>query len=160
MTTPRDESGQASVLNENQRRHFEVLLSMLEDSLVHVEELCDVSRPSDTILTVVDNDLPPRAADLARPVVRGIREQIARLASDLQLPPRRVSRRRTIRALLTSEIIRIDDSAPDQLRGYGSVDPRYADAVAPQLREIRSALVQLTELLRSDMGTPPTTSGI
>jgi hypothetical protein len=47
----------------------------------------------------------------------------------------------------TAAIIRIEDGSPDQLRGYGTVDTRFALDVAPRLREIKEELALLGALL-------------
>jgi hypothetical protein len=157
MTTLEGASGgDVPVLNANQRRHVEVVLSKIEDSLARVEALCDPAYRAGGILTVVEDDLPHDAAAHARPIIAEIRETVARLATDHHLDRRRLSRRRTVQALLTSEIIRIDDSSPNQLRGYGAVDPRYTDEVAPRLREIRKGLAALATALRGPAPNHPT----
>jgi dGTP triphosphohydrolase len=157
MSVPETPSPDGPVLNENQRRHFEVVLSMLEDAVARVEALCNPELATNGVLTVVEDDLPHGAARRAQPLIESIRAQIARLASDLQLAPRRVSRRRVVQALLTSEVIRIDDSTPSQLRGYGVVDARFDAVVAPRLGEIRDTLMNLARTLRSDDAPPHTT---
>jgi len=148
MSVPEKPFGGPPVLNENQRRHFEVVLSMLEDSLTRIEALCNPASATPDVLTLVEDDLPDDVARRAQPVIESIRAQVARLASDLELAPRRLSRRRAVQALLTSEVIRIDDSARHQLRGYGAVDPRFDDVVAPRLGEIRDALMGLAHTVR------------
>jgi hypothetical protein len=136
----------APVLNENQRRHFEVLLSMLEESLQRIETLSS-SLSMNGGMSIVKDDLPSTFILEAEPLIASIRARIGRLAAVLELTPRTVSKRRTISALLTAAIIRIEDSSPEQLRGYGTVDPRFALDVAPRLREIRKALALLGSLL-------------
>jgi hypothetical protein len=113
----------APVLNENQRRHFEVLLSMLEESLQRIETLSS-SLSMNGRMSIVKDDLPSTFILEAEPLIASIRARIGRLAAVLELTPRTVSKRRTISALLTAAIIRIEDSSPEQLRGYGTVDPR------------------------------------
>ena len=137
----------ADVLNAHQRRHFEVVLSMLEDTLRRLEQLAE-GAPSNSVLTIIEDDLPADFAADAAPYLAGVRERIATLADALRLQPRRVSRRRTVRALLTAEVVRLQDSSAAQLRGYGAVDPRFANAVAPALDEIISRLEALSSQLR------------
>jgi hypothetical protein len=153
MSVPEKPFGGPPVLNENQRRHFEVVLSMLEDSLTRIEALCNPASATLGALTVVEDDLPDGVARRAQPVIESIRAQVARLALDLELSPRRLSRRRAVQALLTSEVIRIDDTSSGQLRGYGAVDPRFDDVVAPRLGEIRDAIMSFARMLRRDIGS-------
>jgi len=135
------------LLNPNQRRHFEVLFSMLEDELLRIERLATESEMPARNLTVVDNDLPLHFADHARPLLAATRRLVSELASELRLKPRRVSRRRSIHAALTAAVIRIDDSSPSELRGYGDVDPRFATEVGPAVNAIRESVVALASLL-------------
>jgi hypothetical protein len=134
MTQPgAGESG--GVLNAHQRRHFEVVLGMLEATIGRIEQLAEAG-PSKSMLTIDENDLPPDFATDAAPHLTAVRDKIATLAAELQLQPRRVSRRRAMRALLTAEVVRLQDSSAAQLRGYGAVDPRFAERVAPALADI------------------------
>jgi hypothetical protein len=135
-------------LNEPQRRHFEVLLAMLEDAITEIQRLADPrSSPSSGSLTRYADDLPPTFAAAAGPLLDALRAQIGRLSADLSLTPRHRSRRRAIRALLLAETVRIEDSHVDALRGYGTVDPSARAIVQPVLDEIHATLATLVRLL-------------
>ncbi|HMI56502.1 MAG TPA: hypothetical protein VK511_00500, partial [Gemmatimonadaceae bacterium] len=79
-----------------------------------------------------------------------IRSEIADLARVLEIKPQHRSQTRTIRALLTAELVRLDDSYANRLRGYGAVDPRAKNALDPALDRIRSGLTALLESLGSE----------
>ena len=129
-----------TLLNGPQRRHFEVLLAMLQDTLAKVERLASEAAPEAGGLVVYKEDLPPGFAASIEPMVTELRRLIARLSADLGLRRRAVSRTRSIRALLTAEMVRIEDSTADKLRGYGPIDPRVSTAVDPVLRELHALL--------------------
>ena len=65
-------------LNENQRRHYEVLLTRLEDSLAKIESLLSTPRPQQ--LTEVVDDLSPAFRAHAESEVPRIRRQVERMA--------------------------------------------------------------------------------
>jgi hypothetical protein len=142
-----------TLLNAHQRRHFEVVLGMLEDTLSRIEQLAQ-GGTSSSMLTIVEDDLPADFATRAAPQLAAVRERITSLADTLQLRPRRLSRRRTVRALLTAEVVRLEDSSAARLRGYGTVDPRFADAVGTVVEEIIRELRSLSSQLS---GSPPST---
>jgi hypothetical protein len=141
-------------LNEPQQRHFEVFLSMLEDALTQINRLAGLSATgAEGNLNLYDADLPARFAESAEPILASIRSELANLAELLEIKPRHRSQTRTVRALLTAELVRLDDSYPNKLRGYGSVDPRAHAALEPTLDRIRSGLTALLKSLGTDEPT-------
>lgn len=143
----------APLLNEHQHRHFEVILATLEDTLVEVERLASGAPARSLHLTQYDDDLPPNLAANAQPALASARHDVARLTSQLRIRPRRLSIARSIRALLISEIVRLEDSTSRALAGYGEVNPRVARELEPALSDLRSALASIIDLL--DGRTPP-----
>lgn len=141
-----------SVLNEPQHRHFEVFLAMLEDALIEIESLAHSSHGSER-LTVYDADLPPGFGESAQPLLDSIREEMTQLADSLGISQQHRSTKRTLSAILTAELVRLDDSYAGKLRGYGAVNSQAATQTDPILDEIRSSLTGLMALLEV-----PTTS--
>lgn len=144
-------SSDNSLLNEPQLRHFEVFLSMLESSLSEIETLASsapVSGPDSLI--VYDADLPREFRKQAAPAIGAIREQVSLLAHKLGIEPRHRSRARTVKALLTAELVRIEDSYSQKLRGYGAVSPRVQVEVDPALDRIRTEIVTLLRVAEPD----------
>jgi hypothetical protein len=147
VTGPSRPSAAHEFLNANQRRHFEVLLAMLEEELGRIDRLAAEPASPTAALTLVDDDLPAGFAGRARPMLEVTRGMIRDLAARMRLKPRRLSRRRSINAALTAAVIRIDDSLPDELRGYGAVDPRFAEEFGPALDSIRDSINGISALL-------------
>ena len=135
-----------SVLNEPQHRHFEVFLAMLEDALIEIESLTYSSLGSGR-LTVYDADLPPEFGVSAQPLLDSIREEMTRLADSLGISQQHRSTKRTVSAILTAELVRLDDSYAAKLRGYGAVNPQAITQIDPILEEVRSSLTSLMALL-------------
>lgn len=138
------DSGSTPLLNEPQRRHFEVFLSMLETALNEVEMLGSDAPPApEESLVVQDSDLPKDFSTRAHPAVQVIRRQITSLGRTLDIKPRHISRARRVKALLTAELVRLDDTYARKLRGYGAVSPRIAAEIDPVLDRIRTEIVDL-----------------
>ena len=134
-------------LNDNQRRHYAILFARLEHSLDQIERAID-DEPSRAHLTATVSDLPSRFVAEAGPRITALRGMMLDLARSLGLRPRAVSRRRTIQALLSSEMNGVQDGLSSRLRGYGDVDPSVAEHLDPQLKQLQAGLAALGQLLR------------
>lgn len=133
----------AIVLNANQRRHFEVLLARLEDSLTRIEDLLAPDAMRHHVLSVDEQDIPDNFRERAVGIIAALRARVVRLATILDLRPRNMSRARSIAATLSAEAIRIEDSLSSQLRGYGEVHPTVVQQIDPALREMAAMLTAL-----------------
>lgn len=133
-------------LNDNQRRHYEILFARLEQSLELIERATR-GEPSDARLTNTISDLPEQFIAEARPLIAELRAEMLEIAKSLGLRPREVSRRRTIQALISSEMNGVKDGLAGRLRGYGDVDPSVGEHLDPQLHRLHAALAELGRLL-------------
>jgi hypothetical protein len=134
-------------LNANQRRHFEVLFSRLEDSLAKIERLLDSPQFAQS-LTLVEDDVPADFRASARAELPRIRSQVDELVAALALQPRTLSLRRIIGATLTTEAVRIEDSFSSHIRGYGQLDPSVGEHVDPALERLAGSLQRMAASLR------------
>jgi len=137
------------LLTESQRRHFEVVLARLEESLDEVDRLSrSVAQSAPRRrLKVSADDLPPDFATRTAAASHAARDRIAELAGALGLAPQRMSPLRTVRALLHAEIVRLQDSFSGGLRGYGVLDPRAPDVIDPALRDLIALLASMVRAL-------------
>lgn len=150
QTAPVTRTDHQHFLNEPQTRHFEVFLAMLEDALSETRNLAGLSSAdAEENLTLYDADLPAGFAESAEPVLASIGREIAALARTLDIKVRHRSQTRAVRALLTAELVRLDDSYANKLRGYGAVDPRAKDVLDPVLDRLRSGLTTLLNSLEN-----------
>jgi hypothetical protein len=140
----------ASVLNANQRRHYEVLLAGLENALAELGTA--LSKPEGEshahALTTVREDLPAGLADAVAPRLARARALIHAAAAGWGLTARETSRRRTLKAALTAQLIRLEEGSVDHLRGYGDIHPDAAGEVDPVLSELHAIVADLLTLLR------------
>jgi hypothetical protein len=123
---------------------------MLEDALAAIEALTVPAGDVARTLTVYAPDLPPDAVRAVPPTVDAVRAHIRALAADLGLQPRYRSRRQAVRALVVSEIVRLEDSTADRLGGYGAVHPDAAVHLDPVLHAMRAELAALLRLVNHE----------
>ncbi|MGH7671017.1 MAG: hypothetical protein ACRENQ_16155 [Gemmatimonadaceae bacterium] len=142
------------ILNENQRRHFSVLLVSLDESLARIEQLSDRDRRVWGALTAYTDDLPRRFSAAADPLIADLRGRIVELAALLGTEPRRMSRTRSIRALVTSATIRLEDSRARGLRGYGTVDPTVHEQLDPMLDDLIERFRAISRLAAWEAADP------
>jgi hypothetical protein len=124
------------VLNEHQRRHFGVLLVGLDEALARIEQLAGSAHDDWGPLTQYTDDLPPRFSSEAKPLIADLRGRILALGARLGTSARQMSRARSIRAMVTSATIRLEDSRARGLRGYGAVDPSVGEQLDPVLDDL------------------------
>lgn len=136
-------SADERLLNIPQRRHFEVALSMLLDTLSELEVLATAAGAGNNFLVIYDDDLDAELKSALPAVLASLRAEIMELARVLDVEPIHRSRARLVRAMLTSEIVRLDDSYAARLKGYGAVAPRAAEVIDPHLDRIRADLTRL-----------------
>ena len=137
----------SDMLNENQRRHYYVLLSMLAQSMARLEAIASSRPPGDAAFVTYDDDLPDDFLERIEPHIRTVHEMLGRLAQTLNVEPKRISRRNSVRAVLVTEIVRIEDSLSGGLRGYGEVDPRVRGVLDPMLQGVIRELQKVRGVL-------------
>lgn len=142
MSPSPDAESLGVTLNANQRRHYGILFVGLEATLAKIETAV-VAPPSPAVTA----DLPRPFRDGAQPILHRIRQELRRLVQGLAIETHPMSQRQTCRALLTSEISRIEESYASHLRGYGAVDESVGTVLDPLLRDMRADLGQLVALL-------------
>lgn len=143
---------QDAILNGPQRRRFQVFLELLQKSLDEVEALASPGpSASPGSLLVYEMDIPAHFRDRSGPIIRRLRNETDELARSLDIRPTRRSRLNRIRAILTAEIVRVDDTLSKRLGGYGSVNPRVKLEIDPKLSVIRSEL----QALLAQLGSSP-----
>ena len=145
-STPAGSSPLGVTLNANQRRHYGILIAGLEASLEKIEAA--LSPPARAAgLTRIAHDLPPAFQSQAPEMLARVRTALRGITAGLALEMHPVSQRQTCRALLTSEINRIEESYSTHLRGYGTVDASIGAVLDPLLRDVRAELGSLLSLL-------------
>jgi hypothetical protein len=135
----------AALLNEHQRRRLEVVLSHVEAALLEIERL-SVSGPGVVragVLTTIEADYPAHFTRDLAPLAAGIRDELARAKQAWGLGARRMSATRAISARVKSEMIRLQDSEPRRLKGYGIVHPDLDRTLTPLLHRLGAMLDEI-----------------
>lgn len=133
-------------LNANQRRHYGILIAGLEATLDKIEAAVEPAPATQGLKRIVA-DLPPAFQQSAPPILARVRAELGRVTRGLALEVHPQSQRQTCRALLTSEINRVEESYSTHLRGYGAVDESVGATLDPLLRDVRADLGALVALL-------------
>jgi hypothetical protein len=120
---------------------------MLLETLGEIEDLVMSPAGWSNALVAYDDDVPAELRNSLPHVLESLREEIVALAGLLAVEPIHRSRSRLVRAMVTSEIVRLDDSYAKKLKGYGPVDPRAKEVIDPHLDRIRAALAKLLATL-------------
>jgi hypothetical protein len=103
---------------------------------------------SESGVTVVSNDLPAEFGVLAPAKISALRARLAGLAESLDVSRRQISKRRTVRGILSAQRVRVEDVTPARLRGYGELHPSFASETGPELKALRGELKELLDLVR------------
>ena len=130
------------VVNHAQRRHFAVLIILLEESLGEIEAVA-AGASGQNGLRRSAHDLPADFDHALAVAGSRIRAHVVNLSRLLDLKAETVSDARRVQAQLLANMVRIEDSMSAGIRGYGDVDPSVARTIDPLLLGIHSELRQL-----------------
>lgn len=130
------------VLNDPQRRHYAVLLAMLEDALREIEALAAGTAPAGR-LTPMTSDISAEAAKAITRECGGLRERVYALADVVGASAQPASAVRRAYAALISSVIHLEDSTAKKLAAYGPVDPSVKRLLDPPIRELHDRLSAL-----------------
>lgn len=129
-------------LGENHRRVVSVLLRGLERAC---DEIDAALHDSDGLFRRVSDDLSSTQRQTLPKITEKIRAELRRISSEVELDVSVHSRRRRIRALLSTSIVNLEESTPDKLRGYGEM----ADEAKIRLQTEFKCLLDLLNAMES-----------
>jgi hypothetical protein len=138
----------ADLLNEQQRRHLSVSLARVEQALHRVSELSGVlPPPAETLLVGEARDLPLEFGETIGGSLAEVAATLANLVATFGLSSGRASRVRTVRALVISSVVLVEDMYSRKLGGYGAVHPELAEQLDPLLHRLRDLLLAIGHAL-------------
>jgi len=144
----------AHELTEGQRRHLTASLLQVEQAMRRITELTQASLPGDSRLLARKGGEPSAGlSDALRGPLDGVAATLAELVGTFGLAPFPTSHLRTVRALIVSSLVIIEDTVSAKLRGYGPLHPGLPVRLDPLLARLHEQLVEMDRRLpRSDPG--------
>jgi uncharacterized membrane protein len=133
------------ILEENHRRAVSVVLQGLERMCEEVELW--MAKKSGLLIRVQE-DLAPRQREHLRSQMEELRSELRRIAEEVEVNVKQQSRRRAIAALLSRNIIDLEETGSAGLRGYGRMSEgaaRKVDAEMARLTAILERMLQVIE---------------
>ena len=127
-------------LGENHRRAVSVLLRGLERMCDEIESAL-VEAPG--VLRRVKDDLSAAQGMALRKMSGRVRGEIRRLNLEIELEPGVRSRQRTIRAILSVNIINLEESGSERLRGYGVLSKEAAAQLDGEFNRLIALLEEM-----------------
>jgi hypothetical protein len=131
-------------LGENHRRAVSVVLKGLE-------KMCDdleawMTKHSGLLIHVQD-DLTSRQRERLRGQMEQLRGELRRIAGEVELNVARQSPRKAIVALLSSNLINLEESNSAGLRGYGRLSEEAARKVDTEMGRLAAILEQMLKVV-------------
>jgi len=136
--------GEKLKLGENHRRVVSVLLRGLEGTCDEIEATLEETAG---VMRRVSEDLSLEQRDALRRMSAAVRSEIRRITSEIELDPAMNSRRRRIRALLSSAIVNLEESDPKKLRGYGFLAEEAARRLEDEFARLLTMLDEMAEIV-------------
>lgn len=129
-------------LGENHRRVVSVLLRGIEATCDEVEATLDETAG---VMRRVSDDLSTEQSKALRRMSEAVRMEIRRISSEIELDPAMNSRRRRIRALVSSAIVNLEESDPKKLRGYGHLAEEAVKRLENEFAKLLKMLDEMAE---------------
>lgn len=137
------------VVNYAQRRHFAVLIILLEESLGEIEAVAAGATNRDGLRRPA-HDLPADFDHALAEAGSRIRAHVAHLSRLLDLKAETVSDARRVQAQLMANMVRIEDSTSAKILGYGEAHPSVSLIIDPLVLAIHAELRGLVIRLMPD----------
>jgi hypothetical protein len=134
-------------LGENHCRVVSVLLRGLERACDEIDAALD---DSDGLFRRVSDDLSATQRQTLQKMTEKVRAELRRIASEVELDVSVHSRRRRIRALLSTSIVNLEESTPDKLRGYGELSAEAKSRLQSDLNRLLDLLNAMEAALEED----------
>ncbi|HEV2289754.1 MAG TPA: hypothetical protein VGR81_12460 [Candidatus Acidoferrales bacterium] len=131
-------------LSENHKRVVSVLLRGIEATCDEVEATLDETTG---VMRMVSDDLSTEQGKTLRRMSEAVRSEIRRITSEIELDLATNSRRRRIRALVSSAIINLEESDPKKLRGYGFLAEEAVKHLENEFAKLLTMLDEMAEVV-------------
>ncbi len=145
-------TGEKLKLGENHRRVISVVLRGLEQMCEEIERWLD---KRSGVLLHVENDLTAEQRVQLCTLVKQLRGEIERLATEIELDRGAQSLVRAIRALLSASIVDLEESDSSRLKGYGNLSEVAKNKLDTEILRLTGLLEEMVDVVESHGATLP-----
>jgi hypothetical protein len=136
------------LLTEGQRRHLTVSLAGVERAVREIAALAEGREAAASpLLAQAIHDLPPDFGQAIRNSLADATATLAELASTFALEASSSFHGRSVRALVVSSLVVIEDTTSRNLRGYGAIHPGVPQLLDPLLDRLHESLREIGRVL-------------
>ncbi len=116
-----------------------------------LEKMCDdceawMTKKSGLLIRAQD-DLTARQRERLRSHMEQLRSELQRLTEEMEINIKRQSRQRAITALLSSNIVNLEESDSKSLRGYGRLPEETAQRLDTEISRLTTILEQMMKAM-------------
>lgn len=135
-----------NLLNESQRRSLAITLRRVELAVWRLEDRLMRGDPHDLVLTHFTNAPSPVQKEAFLHVARRVRAEIATLATEYQLEGNEEDFLRSVIGEFTILWSDLEDTRPQKLRRYGTVNPQAEDVLGPPVQRLITLMLALNDI--------------
>ncbi|HUJ31207.1 MAG TPA: hypothetical protein VLY23_08005 [Candidatus Acidoferrum sp.] len=130
-------------LGENHRRAVSVLMRGTEQACKEVEEWLERTSGA---LTEVREDVPPEQEARLRELTARLRAEVQEFSGKVTLDKRRMSRRRSIAAIVCAALIDLEEVQDSGLKGYGKMSEEAKEVLNEYVVRMLDLLEQMLHI--------------
>jgi hypothetical protein len=156
MTESSDEASQrlaqtgihrpGNLLNESQRRSLAITLRRVELAVWRLEDRFARGDPDDLVLTHFTHAPSPVQRSAFLHLVRQVRAEIATLAAEYQLEGSEEDFLRSVTGEFTLLWSDLEDTRPQKLRRYGTINPQAYDVLGPPIQRLIKLMLAMNDV--------------
>jgi hypothetical protein len=134
------------MLNEYQRQRVSITIRSLEENLHAIEEFLKSENYSGVLLEI-KNDIPPSVKDALIPMIAILKEKLGIIAEKFDLEKRTESISQQIFAMLSFDLVSIEEIKAKRLRGYGEAADELYRTLDPEVDLLKDLLQEMLDIL-------------
>jgi hypothetical protein len=135
-----------NLLNESQRRSLAITLRRVELAVWRLEDRMVRSDPDDLVLTHFTNAPSAAQKEALLHVAKQVRAEITTLATEYQLEGSEEDFLRNVMGEFTLLWSDLEDTRPQKLRRYGTVNPLAYDVLGPPIQRLIELMLAINDV--------------
>lgn len=136
----------ANLLNEGQRRSLAIVLRRIELAVWRLEDRLTRGEVPQLALTRFTNPPDSGQQTALLQLVKQVRQEVEKLASDYNLEVAEEDLLRTIMGEFTLLWCDLEDSRPQKLRRYGALDPQVDEVLGPSIQRLLQLMLVINDI--------------